>query len=287
MRSTAKPFQALPLVQDGAFERFAMTSQELALACASHSSEKSQVDIVRRLMERLGLTADQLACGPHGPLGRSFAVPPVDPAMLQSPSPLSSNCSGKHTGMLALALHHNWPTAGYNASGHAVQRRIKREMAHWTGMNEADIAEGVDGCTAVSFAIPLSRMALALTRLVESDGVAERTVIAAMMQHPQLVAGRNRLGTELMLGYPERLLVKVGAEGVYLAVLAGAGLGIALKVEDGDAKAAMVVLVHLLDQLELDPRPSTVAPRFAELPVLNTRDEPVGSMRAVGELTFV
>jgi L-asparaginase II len=154
-------------------------------------------------------------------------------------------------------------------------------------MNEADIAEGVDGCTAVSFAIPLSRMALALTRLVESDGVAERTVIAAMMQHPQLVAGRNRLGTELMLGYPERLLVKVGAEGVYLAVLAGAGLGIALKVEDGDAKAAMVVLVHLLDQLELDPRPSTVAPRFAELPVLNTRDEPVGSMRAVGELTFV
>jgi L-asparaginase II len=287
MRSTAKPFQALPLVQDGALERFDITSEELALACASHSSEKNQVKVVRSFLERLGFTEEELACGPHQPLGRSFAVPPLDPDFLEQPAPLSSNCSGKHTGMLALARHHGWPIEGYNATGHPVQQRIKKELARWTGMSESEIAEGVDGCTAVSFAIPLSRMASGLVRLTQSTGEPERAIVEAMTSHPLLVAGRNRLGAELMLAYPGRLLVKVGAAGVYLAALIDRGLGLALKVEDGDAKAAMTALVHLLDRLSLDPPLASVVPRFFELPVANTRGVVVGSMRAVGDLTFV
>ena len=287
MRSTAKPFQSVPLVEDGVTERFGITPQELALTCASHNSERTQVDIIEGFLLRLDLTEDHLACGPHAPLGRLFSIPPLDPELIANPSPLSSNCSGKHTGMLALAQHHGWSTEGYNKSGHPVQQRIMKEMVRWTGMKETEIGQGVDGCTAVTFAIPISRMALALTRLVESDGEPERTIVAAMTENPELVAGRNRLGTELMQAYPEELVVKVGAEGVYMAALKGRGFGIGLKLEDGDCKASMTALVHVLDQFELDPLPSTVVPHFAEMPVLNTRNEPVGHTRTVGKLSFV
>ena len=287
MRSTAKPFQSLPLARDGVVVRYDITAAELALTCASHNSEKTQVEVVRVFLDRLDLTEDHLACGPHAPLGRLFSIPPLDPELIATPCPLSSNCSGKHTGMLALAKHHGWETQGYNKSGHPVQQRIMQEMVRWTGMKESEIGQGVDGCTAVSFAIPISRMAVALTRLVESNSEPERTIVSAMMDNPELVAGRNRLGTELMQAYPGELVVKVGAEGVYIAVLKERGLGLGLKVEDGDSKAAMTVLVHVLDQLELDPLPSTVVPQFAEMPVLDTRREPVGHIRTVGKLSFV
>jgi L-asparaginase II len=286
-RSTAKPFQALPLVLDGAVERFQITSEELALACASHSSEKTQVEIVRSFLHRLGLTENDLACGPHKALGSIFAVPPVSRDMLESPSPIASNCSGKHTGMLAQALNRGWETKGYQISGHRVQQRIMQEMSRWTGIDAAEIGEGVDGCTAVSFALPLSRLALALVRLVRSRGEAERTILSAMTDHPQLVAGKNRLGTALMRAYPSEIVVKVGAEGMYIAALASRGLGVALKVEDGHSKAAMAALVYVLDQLACDPPASQVAPNFASFPVLNTHDEPVGEMFATGGLTFV
>ena len=287
MRSTAKLFQSLPLVRDGVVERFGITQQELALTCASHNSEKTQVDIVKRFLKRLDLTEDHLACGPHAPLGRLFSIPPLDPELIASSGPLSSNCSGKHTGMLALARHHGWATEGYNKSGHPVQQRIMQEMVRWTGLDESEIGQGVDGCTAVTFAIPISRMALALTRLVESDGEPERTVVSAMTENPELASGRNRLGTALMQAYPGELVVKVGAEGVYIAALKERGLGIGLKVEDGDSKASMTALVRVLDQFGLDPLPSTVVPHFAEMAVLNTRDEPVGHTRTVGTLSFV
>jgi L-asparaginase II len=130
-------------------------------------------------------------------------------------------------------------------------------------------------------------MALAVARLVAAPGVAERAVVSAMMQHPELVGGRRRLCTELMEAYPGRVLAKVGAEGVYVAALPDSGLGLCLKVEDGDAGAAMVALLAILDAIGLDPPPSRQLARFAELPVLNTRNEPVGSIRAAGELRKV
>ncbi len=283
-RSTAKPFQALPLIEDGAADRFAITPQELALACASHNSELHQVEIVGGLLARIGCTEDDLACGPHKPLGASYSVPPLDRASMASPSPLASNCSGKHTGMLALAKHHGWETAGYQVSGHPVQQRIKREIARWTGIEESAIVEGEDGCTAVTFALPLFNMALAIGRLASSEDRAARAVVSAMLGNPMLVAGTGRLESELMAAYSGEVLAKVGAEGVYLAALPARRLGIALKVEDGDPMCAMVALVALLDQLGLDPPPSTVLRRFAEIPVLNTRGKPVGSLRPRGGL---
>lgn len=287
MRSAAKPFQAIPLVADGVIERFAITTEELALACASHSSERRQVELIRRFLQRIGCAEGELACGAHQPLARELVFGnPGGAVETAPPSPLASNCSGKHTGMLALARHHGWDTAGYHRSGHPVQQRIKREVARYVGVAESAIGEGVDGCGVVSFALPLAAMARGAARLVDPADQTARAVAQAMLAHPDLVAGRGRFCTELMQRYPQRILAKVGAEGIYLAALLERGLGVALKVEDGSGRAAIVALAAVLDQLGLDPAPSAALPAFARLPLSNTRDELVGVMRPAGALAF-
>jgi L-asparaginase II len=290
MRSAAKPFQALPLAADGVMERYAVSPAELALACASHNSEVRQVELVTGLLRRIGCRADDLACGAHRALARDFTVPPPeggDRPALAEPSRLASNCSGKHTGMLALARHHGWPTDGYHRSGHPVQQRVKRALATYADLPEQEIGEGVDGCGVVAFSLPLSRMAQAFARLGADEGAPARTVVAAMTGHPELVAGQWRLDTELMQAYAGRLLVKVGAEGVYGAALIDRGIGVALKVVDGHGRAAMAALMAVLGQAGLDPLPPAGLRRFAEPMLLNTRGEHVGLMRPAGALESV
>lgn len=289
LRSAAKPFQALPLVADGAAERFGVTTEELALVCASHNGTRRHVGIVRGLLDRIGIGEAALACGPHRPLSFDLAVrergapPPRDEVPR---TPIASNCSGKHAGMLALARHHGWRTDRYHVSGHPVQERCKAELARWSDVPASAIVEGIDGCGVACLQVPLERMALAFARLGASDEPAVRTVIDAMTGHPDLVGGAGRLDTTVMEAYPEQVLAKVGADGVYGAALLDRRLGVAVKVEDGHARAAMVALVAVLQQLGLDPEPEKVLHRFAAFPLTNTRDERVGILRAAGELAF-
>jgi L-asparaginase II len=317
-RSAAKPFQALPLLEDGAAERFGVREDELALICASHNSEPAQVELVRGLLARVGLSESDLACGPHRPLSVDLAilpiadfglrnadwvpeqapvqdVPPTTQSAIRNPQSamglvggrVGSNCSGKHTGMLALARHHGWPTAGYHQPAHPVQRRCKETMARWTDLPVDRIGEGVDGCGVVSFALPVVSLALAYARLGTSGEAAPQRVVRAMTHRPDLVAGQGRPCTALMQAYPGRVLAKVGAAGVYGVAMLDRGLGIGLKVEDGDTWAAVLALWVVLEQLGLDPPPSQSLPRIAALPVRNTRGETVGSLEATGKLTFV
>ncbi len=290
LRSAAKPFQALPLVEDGVVPAFGIAHDELALACASHNSEKRQVEIVRGLLERIGCSERDLACGPHRPLSLDLAVRgPDDPrATDEVPrTPIASNCSGKHSGMLALAKHHGWPTAGYERADHPVQRRCREEMARWSGVRPETIVTGVDGCGVVCFQVPLEKMALAYARFGASGDTAPRAIVAAMQAHPELVGGVGRLDTMAMQTYGAELLVKVGAEGVYGAALPRRGLGIALKVEDGHGRAAMAALVAILGQLGLEPAPREALDRFAEFGIENTRGRIVGSLRPTGALALV
>jgi L-asparaginase II len=289
LRSAAKPFQAIPLVADGAVERFAISQAELALTTASHNSELRQVSMVRGLLDRIGCQESDLACGPHRPLALDLTVPPPGeppPTDLVPASPIASNCSGKHTGMLTLARTHGWPVAGYQQSGHPVQRRCREEVIRWSGVEASDIAEGVDGCGVVSFRIPLDAMATAFARFGTTDDPAAVAVRRAMSTHPELVAGRNRLCTELMRRYWGEVIAKVGADGVYGVALPGRGLGIGIKVEDGHGRATMAALIAVLDQLGLAPPPSETLPRFARFPILNTRGLEVGELAASGSLTF-
>jgi len=291
MRSSAKPFQALPMLMDGAADRFAVSEQELALACASHNSERRQVEIVAAWLERIGCMPDDLACGPHHPLFKDMAIrvpdDPVDPSPLLPDSPLSSNCSGKHTGMLTLAKYHSWSTAGYNRDGHPVQERCLSELARFAGIRPGGVGRAVDGCRAVTFGLPARAMARAFANLVSSGEEAPKAVVRAMTSHPDLVGGKGRLCTAVMSAYPGTVLAKVGAEGVYGAAVIDKGLGIAIKVEDGNNWAASIALLSVLEQLGLTPSPSALLPEFAERPVLNTRNETVGTMSAVGELEFI
>jgi len=284
MRSAAKPFQALPVIEDGAADRFALSSEELALACASHNSERRQVELVRGLLARIGCGESDLACGPHRPLSQDLALPTErDAASDDVPrSPVASNCSGKHGAMLALARHHGWTIEGYERAEHQVQGRCRDTMARWTGLSPSDIGEAVDGCGVVTFAVPLRAMATAFARLARSDEAAPRRVVAAMTGHPDLVAGRGRPCTALMQAYPGRLLTKVGAEGVYGAALLDRGLGIALKVEDGHTWAAVVALIAVLGALDVEPAPANVLPRFASPELRNTRGVVVGCMESRG-----
>src|SRR5438270_6430355 len=166
-RSAAKPFQALPLVEDGAADRFSFTSEELALVCASHSSEPGQVARVRELLGKIGCGERDLVCGPHPPLSERVAQDYATRGLRLTA--VYSNCSGQHAGMLALARHHAWPTQFYTRPEHPVQQRCLREVARWTDVAAPDTRTAPDGRGVVCLGIPLRNMALAYVRLAIAD----------------------------------------------------------------------------------------------------------------------
>ena len=250
-RSAIKPLQALALVESGAADRFAVSEQELALACASHSGEPEHVALVRAWLARLGLDALALECGAHPPLHAESAQRLA--AEGRSPERVHNNCSGKHAGMITVARHLGAPIAGYRRADHPVQRLIADILCAMTGLAELP-APAIDGCGVPTWPIPLGRLAAALARFSDPDLLpATRAdacgrLRAAMLAHPHLVAGTDRPCTEIVTMAP-RILVKTGAEGVYAACLLEQRLGLALKVEDGAARAAPVALLALLEAL--------------------------------------
>jgi L-asparaginase II len=288
-RSAAKPFQALPLVRDGAAERFGFGTRELALSCASHSSEPMHREVCAGMLKATGCEESQLACGPHPPLSQAVA----DEAVRQGTpiTPRWSNCSGKHAGMLALAKHHGWALEGYERAGHPVQARILEEVGQWTGLAPGELRQAVDGCTAVCFGLPLRAMAMAYARFGVSELEPARRLREAMWAHPELVAGTGRLCTELMAAARGVVLAKVGAEGIYSAALPALGLGVSLKVEDGDMRCSPPALLEVLRQVLERYAGKVSVPleglaHHVEPLQRNTRGAVTGSLRAAGRLRF-
>lgn len=277
-RSAAKPFQAMPLVEDGVVGRFGLTREQLALTCASHSSEPGQVALVREFLRAIACTEADLLCGPHRPLSEAVARDYETRGVRLTAA--YSNCSGKHTGMLALAKHHGWPIEFYTRLEHPVQQRSLAEVSRWSDVPAEQIGVAVDGCGVACFALPLRNMALAYARLGKGETGNEKRVVEAMLRHPELIAGEGRPCTELMRAHPGRVIAKVGAEGVYSALLVREGLGVALKVEDGHGPAAALAIAAVLAELGLRPQPAALLVR----PVLSARGEPVGEMRVNGGL---
>jgi len=271
-RSAAKPFQAMPLVQDGVVERFGLTRQDLALACASHSSEPAQVALVREFLQRVGCSERDLMCGPHRPLSDAVAKDYETRGVRLTA--VSSNCSGKHTGMLALAKQHGWPTEFYARLDHPVQQRCLKSVSECTDVPVKDIGVAVDGCGVACFALPLRNMALAYTRIPTA-------ILEPMVLHPELIAGEGRPCTEMMRAHPGRVVAKVGAEGVYSASLIRESLGVTLKVEDGHSAASALAIASVLAELGLKPQPASLLKR----PITNSRGETVGEMRVNGGLS--
>lgn len=280
-RSSAKPLQALPLVDDGAVERYGLTLEELALCCGSHSGSAAHTRVAERILEKAGVTAEALACGPQPPFDdeaqRLLAEEGLEPGRLHN------NCSGKHAGMMVLARARGWEPAGYERPEHPVQQRILAEVARWTRMPPEAIALATDGCGVPCFALPLRQMALSFAAFAAAVRAGERgpsVVFQAMTEHPDMVAGSGRICTALMRQARGRLFAKVGAEGVYCVGVPGAELGIALKVEDGAARAIAPAILGVLRELDLISEDDFGALHsFAWPEVVNTRGEVVGQLR--------
>lgn len=285
-RSAIKPFQALPLVESGAAAAFGLGPRELALACASHSGEEDHIVVVSAWLRRLGLDTSDLACGPQRPLSAE-AARRLD-ARGEEPTRLHNNCSGKHAGMLTLARHLGVPTAGYERPDHPVQQRIRAVLAELTDGAVED-PPGVDGCAAPNWPAPLPAWAVAAARFATGSGLppqraaAAAELIAACRAEPWFVAGTGRACTRLIRALADGM-VKAGAEGVYFGFFPKAQLGLALKVEDGAARASEVALAVTLDSLGLlDEGAKRQLADLFEQPIANTRGERVGEIvRAAG-----
>jgi L-asparaginase II len=281
-RSSMKPFQTLPLLVDGAADHFGFTSEELALCSASHHGTADHVGRVADLLARIGLDPDALACGPHRPFDEETARA-LECASL-APDRLHNNCSGKHAGMLALALYHGWATEGYERHDHPVQARIRSELRRWLKADPERLAWAADGCGVPTPSLSLRGMADAYTRLARARNGAPLSVVSAMISHPHLISGSKALSARLMRSTGGRVLAKEGAEGVFCVAALDTGWAAAIKVTDGTTRAVAPALLAVLECLEL------LAPAELELladlrrpPVYNTHCDVVGYLEAVAE----
>jgi L-asparaginase II len=297
MRSSAKPFQAVPLLTSGAAERFRLTEAELAVACGSHSGEGLHVETVARLLEKIGVDASLLKCGVHEPFDRATAERLR--ARGEAPGVLRNNCSGKHAGMLALSLHLGAPPELYDDPESPVQQSVLRAVSHFSDLDADDIAIGTDGCSLPVFGLPVRAMALMYARIVAPPlgfDAATRDACArlagAMNARPELVGGtKERFDTEVMRAGRGRLISKIGAEGVYTAGVLPCerwpkGLGLAFKIEDGeDRRARSTIAIEALRQLGvLDEDAYERLSPYARFTVQNHRGEKVGEIRASFQL---
>jgi L-asparaginase II len=291
LRSSAKPHQAIPLIASGAADRFGFSEKEIAMACASHNGEPIHTELVVSMLEKIGLTAEALKCGVHEPYSAEVARELKERG--EQPNVLHNNCSGKHAGMLALALHLGAPTETYDGATHPVQLAAGKIVSQFSGIRIEDIAVGTDGCGVPVFGITISAMARMYARLVapppefgEEIRNACARIVAAMTNHPELIGGTSeRLDTEMMRAGKGLIVSKVGAEGVYTSAVLPCeqwprGLGLALKIEDGDDRRARpTVVIESLRQLGVLADESLEAvSRYAFYPVLNRRGEVVGEV---------
>ena len=297
LRSSAKPFQALPLLTSGAAERFGFTDREVALACGSHNGEPIHTELAASMLKKIGLGLEALHCGAHEPYGAEAALELRIRG--EQPNALHNNCSGKHVGMLAVARHIGAPIENYERPENPVQKLIADAVSQFSGVAVTDMAIGVDGCSAPAFGMTMKAMALAYARLVlppasfdqKTRDACER-IVRVMSAYPELIGGTSdRLDTEVMRAAPRRLVSKVGAEGVYTAGIKPSeewpqGLGVALKIEDGDDKRARpTVVIELLRQLGVlrDESLEAVA-KYAFFPLHNRRGDLVGEITASFDL---
>jgi L-asparaginase II len=252
-RSANKPLQAIEVVACGAADAFGLAPAELAIAAGSHSGEPRHLETVRSLLAKAGVPESALRCGGHRSSNPSVAF-----AQRRDGVPVTSilsNCSGKHAAMLASAKHRGAPLEGYLDPAHPVQASIRAHVAAFAGIAPEALHVGVDGCGAPAFALPLRAMARSIATFGAPRGVAEplaraaRRIAAAMLAHPEMVAGEERFDTDLMRAGEGRVLAKAGAEGVHGCAVPARAAGFAVKVDDGSDRGYRTVVLDLLVRL--------------------------------------
>ena len=299
-RSAVKALQALPLIESDAAARLGLTDEELALACSSHNGEAVHVETAARMLRRVGLDAGALECGAHWPYDDRSARELA--AQRQSPSALHNNCSGKHAGFACLGCAlMGWNDGGtdlqrylkgYVRPDHPVMSEVSDALHATTGVDLSHAPRGTDGCSIPTYGIPLRRLALAFARFGTGHGLREGHARAAQRLRravavaPYMVGGAQRFDTRVMQRLGERVFCKVGAEGVYCAALPGRGVGVAIKIRDGNnARAAEVVMAAAIDALvQLDDEEREFMGRYSDFTLRNWNGWEVGTLRATAAL---
>ncbi|MCW5720212.1 MAG: asparaginase [Devosia sp.] len=285
-RSAIKSMQALAMFDRHAIEKFHQTQEELALACASHHGEDAHVEGVSAFLSRMGLSVADLECGAHMPTnGKAREALRAAGADRNA---LRNNCSGKHSGMLSVALAMGVPTAGYVGREHAVQKAVRAAVEAVIGEGLREDRCGTDGCSIPTWAAPIRALALGFARMATGKGLdaghaaGARALFDAATRHPHLVAGTGHLDTLVMTAFGGRVMQKGGAEGVQCGAIRDKGWGYALKCDDGNMAASHAMVAALLLKFaDPDAGQRAVLERFARQDVVNVRKAVVGEMRAV------
>lgn len=308
LRSSAKPLQILPFLENGGQTYYHLSEREIAMMCASHTGTDEHAKVLRGIQAKVGIQESDLLCGTHVPMDEATAETLRE--RKEKPTPNRHNCSGKHTGMLAFArmkiARDNDKDLAYIDPHHPIQKAILETFAAMCGLSVEDVQSGVDGCSAPNFAVPLRKAALAYARLSDPEGGSVlpparaevcRLVVKSMIVHPEMVSGPGRFDTRLMEVTHGHLVVKGGAEGYQcVGVLPGAyglespALGIAIKIADGDArgKVRSAVTLEVLRQLNLlSPVELDNLEEFGpNLALYNYRKIHIGDGRPVFQLNF-
>ncbi|MGR3617749.1 MAG: asparaginase [Paracoccaceae bacterium] len=284
-RSSSKMIQALPLLTSGAADKFGLTSEQLALACASHNGAAIHTERVNLWLEQLGLQDSDFRCG--------LQFPDDIPARTdliktdQSPCQVHNNCSGKHAGFLTLAQH---MSAGpeYIEIDHPVQQACRAAFEEVTGVDSP--CYGIDGCSAPNFATTMHGLARSMAWFASAHDRSDRASDAAqkltlaMMKHPDLVAGEGRACTNLMRAADGLAAVKTGAEAVFIGILPGKRMGIAVKITDGATRASECVIASLLVRLGLLDAVHPEVRKYMNAPLINRRGIDCGIIKPVASL---
>ena len=295
-RSAVKVLQALPLVASGAADRWQLSNEELALACASHGGEPRHALTAASMLAKAGVDAAALECGAHWPY-HDGSIKALAAANAQ-PTALNNNCSGKHAGFVCLGClmaedkDKRAFLSGYVKPDHPVMREVTAALQATTGFDMRTAPVGTDGCSIPTFAVPLRHLAHAFARvgtgvgLSPSHQVAAQRLRTAVAAAPFMVAGSGRFDTRLMERLGDRVFCKVGAEGVYCAALPGLGLGVAVKMDDGNtSRACEVVMAALIERLlPLSEADADFVRGFSDVTLRNWNGLEVGQLRAASEL---
>lgn len=279
-RSSCKMLQALPLVESGAADAAGLGSEQLALACASHSGAAIHTARVAEWIAGLGLAEADFRCGVHEPGDRAAREALIRAG--EQPCQFHNNCSGKHAGFLTLNRHLQGGSE-YVDPAHPVQGAVRAAFEEVTG--EESPGFGIDGCSAPNFATTVTGLARAMGdfatagRRSGARAAAQVRLVAAMMAHPELVSGEGKTCTELMRACQGRAAVKLGADGVYVAIIPERATGVALKIEDGAGRAAEAMITALLVRLGVLDAGDPVAARYMNAQLTNWRGLNVGEVK--------
>ena len=287
-RSAIKPIQSLGLLESGAADAFAVPEARIALSAASHGGEPMHTTAVLDWLAKIGLDESALECGPHLPYHADTAE-----ALIRTSAPpgrAHNNCSGKHAGMLTVCRHLGLPLRGYTDPGHKLQKRIEKTYEDFLSVKLDASPRGIDGCSLPQIAVPVSALAVGIARFGKPDGAFDaaraaacKRMAAAIIANPYMLAGTGRFCTRALIAARGHAVLKTGAEGVYMAAIPAKGIGIALKVADGAARAAEVAMARLLEKhggfpdtprAEIDALVNPVLKNYAGLQVGDIRPAP-------------